>query len=81
MNSPKHHFRAFSAGPFTNPDGGPIGQEKCLSALLTPANLHSGGDDSQSDPTGGGYYDLADDGAVVDAPRRWDQGLEECVPI
>jgi hypothetical protein len=50
--------------------------KKRLSAPLTPS-LHSGGDDRQSGPTGGRYYQLADDGAVVDAPQGWDQGLKD----
>ena len=47
-----------------------------LSAPLTPIQ-HSAGDDRQNGPTGGGYYHLADDGAVVEAPKGWDQGLED----
>ena len=42
-----------------------------LSAPLTPIQ-HSAGDDRQNGPTGGGYYHLADDGAVVEAPQSWD---------
>ena len=52
-----------------------VGQARI--APLTPASLHSAGDDRQNGPAGGGYYHLADDGAVVEAPQGWDQGLED----
>ena len=59
---------------------GPICRSsKTIIAPFSPVSLHSSGDDRQSGPTGGGYYQLADDGAIVDAPQRWDQDLEaEC---
>jgi hypothetical protein len=36
-------------------------------SVLTPAS-HSAGDDRQNGPTGGGYHQLAYDGAIVHAP-------------
>jgi hypothetical protein len=44
---------------------------------LTPASLHNAGDDRQNGPTGRRYYQLADDGAEIDATQGWDQGLED----
>jgi hypothetical protein len=55
----------------------PLASKKRLSAPLTPAGLHSPDGDRQHCPTGGGYYQLADDGAEIDAAQGWDQGLED----
>jgi len=45
-------------------------------SALTPASDRAG-DDRQNGPTGGGYDQLAYDGAIVNAAQGWDQGLED----
>jgi len=39
--------------------------------------VHNASDNRQDGPTGGGSYRLADDGADVEAPQGWDQGLKK----
>jgi hypothetical protein len=45
-------------------------------SVLTPTS-NSACDDRQNSPTDGGYYQLAYDGDILNAPQGWDQGLED----
>jgi prevent-host-death family protein len=47
-----------------------------LGSVSTPAR-NGACADGQTGPTDGGYYRLSYDGAIVNAPQGWDQGLED----
>jgi hypothetical protein len=64
------HWPFHFGGAVTSPKNG-------LSAASTPAGIHSGGDDRQNGPTSGSSYYLTDDGAEVEVPQGWDQGLQD----
>jgi hypothetical protein len=55
--------------------GGAFGRGGPYSRFSPASN--SACDDGQNGPTDGGYYQLAYDGAIVNAPQGWDQGLED----
>jgi hypothetical protein len=49
--------------------------QRSLSVSTPPS--HGARDNRQNGPTGGGYDQLAYDGAIVNAAQGWDQGLED----